>query len=113
MSVGWKRRGSLARIATVLVLWANLASGQARAQFGLVASGAGPINRSMAGAATGAPLDAAGALYWNPATIGALDRSEMVFGTEIVIPRTTITSHIPAGLLGPGSPGLTGHNGAN
>lgn len=113
MPIDRSRKGGLARIAAALTWWAVLGTVPARAQFGLVASGAGPINRSMAGAATGAPLDAAGALYWNPATISALDQSEMVFGTEIVIPRTTITSHISAGSLGPGSPGLTGHNGAN
>ncbi len=37
------------------------------AQFGTAVSGTGPINRSMGGAATAAPIDAAGALFWNPA----------------------------------------------
>jgi long-chain fatty acid transport protein len=83
----------------------------ARAQFGLALSGAGPINRSMGGASTAAPIDAAGALFWNPATIGSLARSEMSFGTELLIPRTTISSRIPAGVLGPNAiSGTTGGN---
>src|SRR4051812_33657633 len=43
------------------------------AQFGDSLPGAGPINRSMGGAAVAAPIDPAGALYWNPATIGGLN----------------------------------------
>ena len=51
-----------------LVLLVTVPAGAVRAGGG----GVGPINRSMGGAATAAPLDSAGALYWNPATIGAL-----------------------------------------
>ena len=43
-------------------------------------SGVGPINLSMAGAATALPLDSAGALTWNPATIGALEKTEFNCG---------------------------------
>ena len=82
------------------------------AQFGLATSGVGPINRSMGGAATAAPLDAAGAIYWNPATMGALGRSEMAFGVGFVDPRTTINSHVNAGALGGGNPS-TGFGGTN
>jgi long-chain fatty acid transport protein len=86
----------------------------ARAQFGLAVSGVGPINRSMGGASTAAPLDSAGALYWNPATITEL-QSEMEFGTGIIVPRTTISSFAGAGAFGPGTPpinvqGTTGGN---
>lgn len=42
--------------------------------------GVGPINLSMAGAATAAPLDSSSALVWNPATIGALEKSEIYVG---------------------------------
>jgi long-chain fatty acid transport protein len=87
----------------------------ARAQFGLAISGVGPINRSMGGASTAAPIDSAGALYWNPATIGALGRSEMEFGAGFLDPRTTLSSRVPAGALGPGTPPATvsGNNGGN
>jgi len=86
-------------------------SAPAWAQFGLAVAGVGPINRSMGGAAVAAPIDAAGALFWNPATIGGLERSEMVFGTELLIPRTTITSRVGAGMLGPTT--LAGTTGGN
>src|SRR6516225_1799541 len=78
----------------------GLCTTPARAQFGLAVSGVGPINRSMGGASTAAPLDSAGALYWNSATIGALPTSEMEFGTGFVIPRTTLSSVVPADALG-------------
>ena len=51
----------------------------------------------------------------DPATIGDLDRNEMEFGTQILIPRTTISSKIAPNTLGPGLPprplfGTTGGN---
>ena len=61
------RRGILVAFATLLFM--TLGSVPARAQFGLALSGVGPINRSMGGAAVAAPIDAAGAFFWNPATI--------------------------------------------
>lgn len=82
------------------------------AQFGLATSGVGPINRSMGGAAVAAPLDAAGAIYWNPATMGALGHSEMEFGVGFLDPRTTLNSRVNAGALGPGNPS-TGFGGTN
>jgi long-chain fatty acid transport protein len=51
---------------------------------GIVVPGVGPINRSMAGTATAAPLDAAGAIHWNPATMSALPSSEVVIGFELL-----------------------------
>jgi len=106
-------RVRVAAVAFLLGLWA--APGPARAQFGLAAAGVGPINRSMGGAATAAPLDAAGALYWNPATIGALEQSEMEFGNAIAIPRATLSSRLPAGSLGMGLPAnsMAGNTGSN
>lgn len=108
----WNRRTPL----IVGVLLASIfvegpGASTARAQFGLALSGAGAINRSMGGASTAAPIDATGALFWNPATISYLTRSEMSFNTEILIPRTTLTSRIPAGVLGPNAiAGTTGGN---
>lgn len=61
----------------------------------------------MGGASVGAPLDAIGALYWNPATIGGLQRDEMAFGVEALLPRARLSSHIPAGALGPLGPAQT------
>ena len=83
----------------------------ARAQLGLAVAGVGPINRSMGGAAVAAPLDSAGSLFWNPATIGGLGRSEMLFGTELLIPRSTLSSRVPAGVARPTAmPATTGGN---
>jgi long-chain fatty acid transport protein len=74
-----------------------------RAQ-GIVLPGVGPVNRSMSGAATAAPLDAAGAIHWNPATIGALEGNEILFGVEFIDSRTELSSFLPAGSLGPLGP---------
>lgn len=100
-------RFGLAAAAALLALGGT----PAQAQFGLATSGVGPINRSMGGAAVAAPLDAAGAIYWNPATMGALGRSEMEFGTGFLVPRTTLSSRVPSGV--PGVSGLSGNTGGN
>src|SRR4051812_40321500 len=75
-----------------------------RAQAGVVLTGAGPINRSMGGAATAAPISAGGALYWNPASIAGLPCSEAEFGLELLWPHTTLASSVPANALGLGAP---------
>ncbi len=76
-------------LALVGSLAAELACGQ-----GLMIPMHGPINRSMGGAATAAPLDATGALYWNPASISGLAQSELEFGLELVIPDLVTESSI-------------------
>src|SRR5262252_5978957 len=86
-------RGALA------VLALGLFSVPAPAQIGVALTGVGPINRSMGGAAVAAPLDASGALYWNPATLSGLPRSELEFGSEILYPQTRLSSSVPQGAL--------------
>src|SRR5947209_8517931 len=76
----------------------------ARAQMGPILTGNGPVNRSMGGAAVAAPLDALGALYWNPATTSGLPSSSVDFGLELLLPHTRLTSSLPANVLGPGVP---------
>ena len=91
------------RIGAILIavlLW----PGSARAQMGDSLAGVGPINQSMGGAATAAPLDAAGALYWNPATITGLPSSEIEAALGVAILRSWISSRVSAGALGPGTP---------
>lgn len=78
------------------VMWALALS--ARGQ-GVIASGAGPINRSMAGASTAAAFDF-GSSYWNPATISFLDRDEALIGTELIIPSIHYSSSLKAGSIG-------------
>jgi long-chain fatty acid transport protein len=75
---------------------------ESRAQ-GIVAPGAGPILRSFGGTAIAAPLDAVGALYWNPATLSFLDK-RIDIGAEGFLKSQHVESTIPANLLGPGNP---------
>ncbi len=94
----------------MVCLWAGLMFGMsatpAAAQYGPILSGAGPINRSMGGAATGSPLSAAGALMWNPASLSGLKRSELDIGAELLLPRTSLSSSLPANSFGPGLPAV-------
>jgi long-chain fatty acid transport protein len=76
---------------------------------GIALSGVGPVNRSMGGAATAAPIDAAGALMWNPASISGLKCNEVDIGLELLLPSEKLSSSIPAfGLQGStgGEPGV-------
>ncbi|MDX2038193.1 MAG: outer membrane protein transport protein [Isosphaeraceae bacterium] len=65
---------------------------------GIVAPGAGPINRSMAGASTAAAVDF-GSSYWNPATLSFLEREEVLIGSELLIPSLHFTSKLRAGSI--------------
>ena len=55
----------------------------------------------MGGASTAAPIDASGALYWNPATISGLPGSSIDFGVELLYPQSRLASSIAG--LGAGS----------
>lgn len=70
---------------------------------GFVLPGSGPINRSMGGAGTAAPLDASGALYWNPAAISGLPQSRADIGVDVIFNRNTVGSTVP--LPPPAPPG--------
>ena len=100
MSIRWPNWLPGAAVAWLLLL---LGAVPVRGQ-GLVLTAVGPVNRSMGGAATAAPLDATGALYWNPATIGGLEHSELDFGLELLYPRSTLSSEVPAGAFAPHAP---------
>ncbi len=54
----------------------------------------GAVNESVGSVATGMPLDAGGALYWNPASISALKKNEISFGLGIILPETEVRSSI-------------------
>lgn len=105
------------KVLALALAAAFLASQRAAGQPGVMLSGVGPVDRSRAGASTAAPLDASGALYWNPATIVGLERSEAEFGLELLHPRTEVSSTVPPGAIGGLFPpveisGLSrGHNG--
>src|SRR6267378_2760160 len=83
-----------------------LAARQAAAQ-GIALPAAGAINQSMGGAGVAAPLDAMGALYWNPAAISGLKCSEMSFGLGLLLPTTDVDSSLPAGSIAQGFPPVT------
>lgn len=72
------RLGAVAAVAL-------LAAPAARAQ-GLYLQGGGAAHLSMGGASTAAPVDAIGALYWNPAAIAKLGRSEVAAGGAFLFP---------------------------
>ncbi len=92
------------RIHRVVVLVAGLllsaSSGSvAMAQHGAFLSGVGPINRSMGGASTAAPLSANGAMYWNPASLAGLEGSQLDVGAELLVPQTQLSSSYAGGAL--------------
>lgn len=64
---------------------------------GLIFPGAGPVSRSFGGATTAIPLDAAGAVYWNPATMNELPNSKIMFGSEFIYGDTHLGGTVPAG----------------
>jgi long-chain fatty acid transport protein len=86
------------RQSALLAVWSLavlcLASSTGYGQ-GVIAPGAGPINRSMGGASTAAPVDI-GASYWNPATISFLEREEVLIGSELIIPSLHYSGSLPA-----------------
>lgn len=61
---------------------------------GITVTGVGPVNRSMGGAGTAAPLDAIGALHWNPGSISSLECSEVSFGMEGLLADIRLSSTI-------------------
>lgn len=89
--------GQTARIAACVVAMVVVGSSAASAQ-GIISAGAGPINRSMAGASTAAPVDF-GASYWNPATLSFLEHDEVLLGSELIIPSLHYTGLLPAGSI--------------
>ena len=93
------RLGLSTKLAALFVLVLSVMPAQA--QIGILFTGAGPINRSMGGASTAAPIDASGALYWNPAAISGLPGSSMDLGVELLYPQTRLGSSITG--LGAGS----------
>ncbi|MBX9791226.1 MAG: outer membrane protein transport protein [Pirellulales bacterium] len=84
-----------------------LAPRQTQAQ-GIFLTGTGPINQAMGGAAVAAPIDSAGALNWNSASISGLRRSEMQIALGAILPTMSLDSQA-FGLSGstPGESGVT------
>ncbi|MEO8493533.1 MAG: outer membrane protein transport protein [Planctomycetota bacterium] len=82
----------MSAVRKTLLLFAVVASVSSSAfGQGVFLTGVGAINRSMGGAATAAPIDAMGALHWNPATISGLKCNEVAFSAEIMLLDETMT----------------------
>jgi len=90
-----KRGPGFSHIFLVSLLGLLALPGTLRAQ-GISLSGVGPVNRAMGGAATAAPIDAAGALMWNPASINDLESSEVDLGLELLLPTEKLLSSFAA-----------------
>lgn len=79
---------------TVAILLSTALSGSVWAQ-GYVLPSVGPVNGSMAGAGTAAPLDAVGSVYWNPASILAVGNRVDIAGEAINVRAETQTTAGP------------------
>ena len=99
-----KQMTSPSRVLFVILL-SILMPSAAFGQYGSTLTGVGPINRSMGGTSTAAPLDTLGTLHWNPATITALPNSTD-FGLELLFPNSTLKSSVDANGLAPGFPAV-------
>ncbi len=81
--------------APLLVAALTVASTSTASAQGIFLPGAGPINSSMAGASTAAPIDV-GASYWNPATISGLERTEFMLASGVILSSTHLTTALDA-----------------
>jgi len=77
-------------------------------QAGHIMQGVGAVNMSMGGAATAQPLDISGALQWNPASISVFDDKIIKLDVGLFFSSPKLSSSLPAGMLGPGAPGVSG-----
>ncbi len=62
---------------------------------GVMLSSFGPVNASMGGASTAAPIEALSALAWNPASISGIPNSELSVGLGLLLSDITLDSSIP------------------
>ncbi len=80
-------------IVPLLAFSAAFSNQSASAQ-GVLLRSFGAVNESVGSVATGMPLDAGGALYWNPASISALKKNEISVGLGIILPETEVQSSV-------------------
>jgi len=77
-------------------------------QAGHIMQSAGSVNMSMGGAATAQPLDISGALQWNPAAISVFNSKIINFDLGAFNSSPELSSSLPAGAMGPGTPAVSG-----
>jgi long-chain fatty acid transport protein len=63
---------------------------------GVIFPSTGAKHRAMAGASTAAPIDAAGATYWNPAAMAAMEDGEVFVGVDFLYANTFLDSAVEA-----------------
>lgn len=73
----------------------SLCTSPAMAQ-GIIFPSTGAKHRAMAGASTAAPIDAAGATYWNPAVMAAMVDGEVFVGVDALYANTFLFSSVEA-----------------
>ena len=81
------------RLCAVAIAFGTLATSACYGQ-GIALNSIGAINQSMGGAAVAAPLDAVGALHWNPATISGLPQSEVSLGSLLALSTQRVSSNV-------------------
>ncbi|MCB0620759.1 MAG: outer membrane protein transport protein [Saprospiraceae bacterium] len=79
---------------TKLVVLLTLLWTVSQAQTGHVMQGAGAVNFSMGGAATAQPIDASGALQWNPAAITAFDYTRFELSAAFFTAAPEVSSNV-------------------
>jgi long-chain fatty acid transport protein len=77
-------------------------------QAGHIMQGVGAVNMSMGGASTGQPLDISGAMQWNPAALSVFDSKIIKLDVGAFFSSPELSGSLPAGMLGPGAPGVSG-----
>jgi len=78
------------------------------AQTGHIMQGAGAVNMSMGGAATGQAVDINGALLWNPAGISSFQSNIFSINVGTFFSSPELTSTLPPNMLYVGSPQVSG-----
>ncbi|MDO4574642.1 MAG: outer membrane protein transport protein [Planctomycetia bacterium] len=79
---------------------------------GIAFRGTGAVNESMGGASTACPIDAAGALYWNPASMTGLNQSQISANFGLILPELSVSSQLPAAFGGYGGGTTDSESGA-
>ncbi|TJY33997.1 OmpP1/FadL family transporter [Pontimicrobium aquaticum] len=94
--------------ANFFKLFALLFTTAIYAQSGHIMQGVGAVNMSMGGASTAQPLDISGALHWNPAAVSTFDSKILKFDLGLFFSSPELRGSLPPGMMGPGSPGVSG-----
>ena len=81
--------------STILKILYLVFSVSAMAQTGHILQGTGSVNMSMGGASTAQPIDIAGALQWNPASISTFDGTIISFDIGLFSSSPALYSTVP------------------